>query len=141
MLRAVLDANVFVSAVINPRGTPAAVLKALDSFDLVVSEATLAELGQVLLYPTVAKRHGLTSDEIRAFIEDVARIAIVTPGHLKLRVIAEDPADDRYLECAVEGAAEYLVTGDAHLLGFEEYEGVRIVTPKAFLEVLRDAAR
>ena len=74
MLRAVLDANVFVSATINPHGIPAKVIAALDSFDLVVSEAILLEIGQVLLYPKIAKRHGWTADDVRAFLEDLSRL-------------------------------------------------------------------
>lgn len=136
MLRAVLDANVFVSATINPHGVPAKVIAALDSFDLVVSEAILLEIGQVLLYPKIAKRHGWTAEEVRAFLEDLSRLAIQTPGRVKLRVIAEDPADDRYVEAAVEGDADYLVSGDTHLLKLKEYRGVRVVTPKEFLRVL-----
>ena len=136
MLRAVLDANVFVSATINPQGIPAKVIAALDSFDLVVSEAILLEIGQVLLYPKIAKRHGWTAEEVRAFLEDLSRLAIQTPGKVKLRVIAEDPADDRYVEAAVEGDADYLVSGDTHLLKLKAYRGVRVVTPKEFLRVL-----
>jgi len=139
MLRAVLDANVFVSATINPHGSPAKVIAALDSFDLVISEAILAEIGQVLLYPRIVKRHGWTAEEVRAFLEHLAHLAIQTSGKVKLRVIPDDPADDRYVEAAVEGDADYLVSGDFHLLKLKEYCDVRIVTPKEFLRVLGDA--
>ncbi len=138
MLRAVLDANVIVSATINPAGSPAKVIAALDSFDLVVSDAILVEIGRVLSYPKIARRHGWTAEEIRAFLEDLSRLAVHTPAKLKLRVIAEDPADDRYLEAAIEGGAGYLVSGDAHLLKLNEFRGVRLVTPNEFLRALRE---
>lgn len=138
MLRAVLDANVFVSATINPLGRPAKVIAALDSFDLVVSDAILVEIGRVLSYPKIARRHGWTVEEVRAFLDDLSRLAVHTPARLKLRVIAEDPADDRYLEAAIEGGAGYLVSGDAHLLKLKEFQGTRIVTPNEFLRVLRE---
>lgn len=139
MLRAVLDANVFVSAVINPRGTPAQLLAALDSFDLVISEAILAEVGQVLLYPKIAKRHGRTREQVQQYAEDLARVAILTPGNLTLHVVAEDSTDDRYLEAAIEGEAGYLVSGDKHLLRLKGYRGVQILTTRQFLKVLREA--
>ena len=58
------------------------------------------------------------------------RFAILTSGKLKLTVIREDPPDDRYLECAVEGEAEYIVSGDQHLLSLGEYRGIRVLTPR-----------
>ena len=138
MLRAVLDANVFVSATINPVGSPAKVIAALDSFDLVVSEAILIEVGRVLAYPKIARRHGWTAAELRSFLQELSHLAVHTPARLKLRVVTEDPADDRYLEAAVEGGASYLVSGDAHLLKLSEFQGIRVVTPDAFLRVLRE---
>jgi len=59
------------------------------------------------------------------------------PRALTLTVIRDDPADNRYLECAVEGEADFLVTGDRLLLNLSEYQDVKILTPCAFLEVLQ----
>ena len=138
MSRAVLDANVFVSAVLSPRGAPAKVLAAwrAEQFDLVISEAILEEITRVLHYPKIVKRHLWSGEKIRAFIEDLARLAVVSAGKLTLSVIGEDPSDNRYIECAVEGEAAFIVSGDQHLLGLEEYKGIRILTPQAFLDVL-----
>jgi putative PIN family toxin of toxin-antitoxin system len=138
MIRAVLDANVLVSALLNPESPPATVLTAWRSeqFQLVLSEAILEEIARVLRYPKIAKRHGWHERQVRRFLEDVAYLAILTPGHLRLNVIREDPPDDRYLECAIESAAHYIVSGDAHLLLLGTYEGIRILAPRTFLEVL-----
>jgi len=51
-------------------------------------------------------------------------------------VITEDPSDNRYLECALEGDAEYIVSGDQHLVQLATYQRIRILTPKEFLGVL-----
>lgn len=51
-------------------------------------------------------------------------------------MIAEDSSDNRYLECAIEGDAEYIVSGDHHLLRLATYQRIRILTPKDFLGVL-----
>jgi predicted nucleic acid-binding protein len=61
----------------------------------------------------------------------------MTPGTLNLAIIQEDPADNRYLECAVEGAAAYLVSGDRLLLSLGTYQGIQIVSPRVFLEILQ----
>lgn len=139
MIRAVLDANVFVSALLSPKGVPASVLSAwrAEQFHLVVSEAVLEEIDRVLRYPGIARRHEWPEERLRSFVEDLAHLAIMTPGELRLAVIAEDPPDNRYLECAIEGEAEYIVSGDQHLLDLGEYQGIRAVKPRAFLEVLR----
>jgi predicted nucleic acid-binding protein len=84
------------------------------------------------------KRLGWSAEQVREFLDDLANIAIPTPGHLALHVVAEDPADDRYLEAAVEGSASFAVSGDAHLLRLKEFQGIRVVTPQEFLRVLGD---
>ncbi len=139
MILAVLDANVFVSAILSPKGIPAKVLAAWreEQFQLVISAAILEEIERVLHYPKIVKRHRWLEERLQTFIEDLASLAIPTPGKLRLSVIEEDPADDRYLECAVEGEVDYLVSGDRHLLDLGEYQGIRILSPRAFLAVLK----
>jgi predicted nucleic acid-binding protein len=68
-------------------------------------------------------------------------LAIITAGALRLSVVREDPDDDRYVECAVEGRAEYVVSGDRHLLTLGSYRDFVIVSPRAFLAVLPPARR
>lgn len=138
MIRAVLDANVLVSAIINPTGTPARLvaLWRAERFTVVVSDALMRELYEVLHYPKILVRHGWSEAQMRAFVGELAHYAIRTPGALTLTVIEDDPADNRYLECAVEGAADFLVTGDQLLLNLGAYQGVTILTPRAFLDVL-----
>ncbi len=139
MIRAVLDANVFVSAIINPKGIPGKIFTAwqAEQFQLVLSEAILAEIVRVLCYPKIIRRHGWSEEKLRTFVDDLAHLAILTPGKLKLTVIREDPPDDRYLGCAIEGEAEYIVSGDQLLLSLGDYRGIRVLTPRAFVESLK----
>lgn len=143
MIRAVLDANVFVSAILSPRGVLAKVLTAWrnEGFHLVLSEAILEEIERVLRYPRIARRHRWSEEQLQCFIEDLAHLAIMTTGVIRLAVVNEDPPDDRYLECAVEGEAGCIVSGDQHLLELEEYLGISIFSPGAFLKVLRNQPR
>ena len=140
MLRAVLDANILVSAAISPRGNPAKVVQALyaDAFDLVISEKILAEIDRVIRYPRIAKRHGWSEEEIRTVIAKLRRIASVTSGHLSVHAVARDEADNRYLECAVEGHADYIVSGDRDLLDLKTYQGIEVVDARTFLVALRE---
>jgi uncharacterized protein len=66
----------------------------------------------------------------------LAHLAVTTPGYLTLAVIQDDPPDNRYLECAVEGGAAYLVSGDRLLLALGTFQDIQIVSPRVFLEAL-----
>lgn len=138
MVRVVLDANVLVSAILTPRGETANVLRAWrdEQFQLVVSTAILAEIGRVLLYPKLKKRHGWNGAIVQQFLDDLSAVSITTPGELHVTVVAEDPSDNRYVECAVEGDADVIVSGDHHLRDVGSYRGIPILSVKEFLALL-----
>ncbi len=143
MIRVVVDANVFVSAVLSPGGIPAKIISAWreERFHLVISPQILKEIERVLRYPKIRRRHRWREDRLRLFIEDLAHLAILTPGELTLSVIAEDPSDDRYLECAIEGDADYLVSGDQHFLRLGVYRTTTVLTPRAFMGIVKETPK
>jgi putative PIN family toxin of toxin-antitoxin system len=140
MMRIVLDANVLVSAVLSSDGAPARILEAwrAEQFDVVISNAIVEEIDRVLHYPKIIRRHRWPEEHLQRFLDDLAHLAIMTPGELTLAAIANDPPDNRYLECAVEGEAAYIVSGDEDLLLLGIYQGIRIITPRQFLDLLRE---
>jgi len=142
VIRAALDLNVLVSALLSPRGAPARLLDLWrdEAFIAVTSETLLAALEQVLSRPTFAHKYGLSSESIAALLQGLRRFALVTPGVYRVADVAPDAEDDAVLACAVEGNADYLVTGDKGLLSLDEYEGVHIVTPTAFVKELTQGA-
>jgi uncharacterized protein len=133
-MRVVLDANVFVSSILSATGTPARILDAWrdERCQLLISEAILDEIGRVLRYPKIVKRHLWTEAEIDRFLHTLSILAIKTPGSLTVNAIAEDPSDNRYLECAVEGSADVIVSGDRDLLALHSYEGIAIIHRQHF---------
>jgi len=136
-LRAVLDTNVIVSALINPAGPPGDILKALREkrFTLITSQPINEEILEVLDRPRIRDKYGL-SDHLFDIAFILWEIAEVT-SELPTVKIVKDPDDNKFLSAAIGGLAHYLVTGDARdLLGLKEYEGVQIVTPVRFMEVL-----
>lgn len=137
MIKVVIDANVFISALLTPGGTAARVLDLARqrAFDLLLSPPILREWRRVLQYPKLKKRHGLTPDELEAFLKDWIGLATLTPGKKKVRVVKDDPEDDKYLACALEGQADFIVSGDQHLKDLEAFEGIPIVSPAEFLDI------
>jgi uncharacterized protein len=137
-MHVVLDANVLVSALISRLGVPGKILVAWeeDRFDLVVSPATLDELGRVLHYPKIQEKYNLPADKLEQFLRQIIGQAVVVNPTKELAVVKSDPSDNRYLECAVAGEAAYIVTGDRHLLDLGEFEGTIILPPAGLLVVL-----
>ena len=143
-MRAVLDANVLVSALIRPVGPPGEIVEAFvrdRRFDLVVSPATLNELRRVLGYPRLRRSVGLSALEIDAWVGALGVLATVVEGPVLHPVVVADPGDDIYIAAAVDGLAEFIVSGDRHLLDLREHEGIRILTPREFLSVLERGGR
>jgi putative PIN family toxin of toxin-antitoxin system len=106
-------------------------LAILGAFTLVVSAVPLDELDEKLRLKFM-----ITSDDaaaIRAKLENVAEI--VSPS-MVLTAIADDPDDNRVLECAVTGQTDYIVSGDRHLLTLTTYDGIPIMTVRQFLDTI-----
>ena len=136
--RAVLDTNVYVSGLINSKGKPAAILRALRSkrFTLVSSPPINEEIIEVLNRPRIRDRYGLGERifDVSLIPWEVAELVIDLP---EVRVCS-DPDDDKFLATAVGGRADYLVTGDVgDLLYLREYKSVAIVSPWDFVARLK----
>lgn len=138
-MRAVLDANVVVSGLIRPEGPPGRILVRLlrdRAFELVASPAILDELRRTLRYPKIRKYLRLPEGEIDLWVDALGAISVVVSGEVSRPLVAADPDDDMYLAAAAEGLASYIVSGDRHLLEIGEYDGIPILTPRAFLTLL-----
>lgn len=139
MVRAVLDANVVVSALLNPTGPPGTILSAFlrrQAFELVTSTALLAELRRALGYPRVRKHLAATDRDLDLWVASLGLLADVADGGRVIRGVLDDPDDEKYLSAAIEGRAQYVVSGAAHLLVLGTFEDVRIVSARAFREVI-----
>ena len=138
MIRAVLDTNVLASATIVPQGYAARIVERWRKrgFVLLISPVLLEEIDEVLRYPRLRRRHGWSEERIRSYVRRLQEMATVTPGQVVVSAVPEDPDDDYLIACALEGQAQYLVTGDRHLLGLGRYEGIQIVTPAVFWQYL-----
>lgn len=136
--RVVLDANVLVSAILKPASNPGHILEPVrrNAVQPLVSPAILAEVKAVLLYPRLRRLHRRSPTWIKPFIQELADLAEMTPGALIVDAVKADPSDNIYLACAVEGKADFVVSGDSHLRDLKAYQGIRIVDPAAFLQII-----
>ena len=130
MGRVVFDTNVLVSATLS-RGKPYTVLELAERGDIdsVMSPDIIDELEDVLS----RERLPFESEQIDEFVEKILSMSELVTPEMDLEAVEDDPDDDKILECAVAGNADYIVFDDSHLLDIEEYRGVEILSPDEFL--------
>lgn len=136
-MRIVVDTNVIVSGVLQSTGAPARVLATSEADDVlwITSEPLLAELQRVLARPHVRRQLLWDDARILLFADLLRRGSMVAVPTTKIAV-SRDADDDRVLEAAVAGAADYIVSGDRDLLALESHAGVPILSPAQFVELL-----
>lgn len=138
VIKAVLDANVWVSGLISRRGPPGKIvdLWLAKEFDVAVSPHILLELVRVFQYPRIRER--VETEDLQNVILGIVDAVDMQLGKLELNVLTIDPDDNLYLACAVEIGASYLVTGNQkHFAEVGEvFQGIRIVSPRKFLDAL-----
>jgi putative PIN family toxin of toxin-antitoxin system len=136
-MRAVIDTNVLASALIRRQGVSGQVLRHLrdGNFTIVYSVPLLMEMVEVLSRPQIQQKYHILPDDISALINLVRlRGELVSPD---LVIDAcRDPKDNRFLEAAVEGEADVIVSGDADLLDMREFEKIPILRVSEFLAQL-----
>jgi putative PIN family toxin of toxin-antitoxin system len=127
--RAVLDSNVIVSG-LGWSGATARIIEAVLAGELVLvtSSPSLAELRRVLAYPKLA-----TAIPGGARLADLVEMSSVVVEPLSVFTVVEDESDNRVLEAAVAAGADYIVSGDGHLLTLGTFQGIPILTPAAFV--------
>lgn len=141
-MRVVLDTNILVRALIMPHGSVGPVVQRLRQGDyiLLYSATLLEELVDVLNRPRIRDKYGLTAADIETILRlMLLRGQAITPT--RSITACRDPKDNKFLEVAVTGQAEALVSGDEDLLVLHPFEGIPIVSPAEFLKLLdnRDA--
>jgi uncharacterized protein len=133
-VRVVLDTNVLISALLFT-GAPSGLVPLWQrgAITVLLSRAILDEYLRVLSYP----KFQLTEDEIRALVEEelLPYFEVVRPKK-RVRAVRRDPSDDKFLECALAGRADVIVSGDGELLELRSYRRIRIQTPGEFLAAI-----
>ena len=130
-LRIVIDTNVLVSALLFEHSVPArAVQLAFREHRVLMSVATSSEIQAVL----GSKLSGALSEKVRTEFIKKLQLAAIPIQVVSTFAICRDTRDDKFLQLAIDGEAHGPVTGDADLLDLNSFRGVRIMTPRAFLD-------
>ncbi len=131
MLNVVLDTNILVSSIFWEKGNPHKIVElALDKkINVFVSNEILDELSEVL-----RRDFEEPEDVIKRQIDLILNYAEFVESVVKVDVVKDDPKDNMIIECAVSSDADYLITGDKHLLVLKNYEKIKIVSARDFIE-------
>lgn len=135
MVRAVIDTNLLVSYALTKGATLSRLVIHWEkrAFVYLTSPPIIEELKEVLERPYL--REKMVTDP-QPLIDIVEADTEQVTGELVLKGVCRDPKDDIFIACAVEGEADYIVTGDKDLLDLGEYQGIRIVRPGEFVAIL-----
>ena len=131
-LKVVLDTNVLISA-LGWSGPPSDCLDLIIEEEIInfISKPILEELMDVMDYP----KFKFTEEEKEDFLEIVISYSILVEPEEEVEMIKEDPDDNKFLECSLKANADYMISGDQHLLGLRRFKSIEIISPKEFLEL------
>lgn len=130
MLRAVFDTNTLISGILHSGKVKTLVDAAVEGrIQLITSEEIIEEFSRVIKRP----KFRLSKQQQRIFVNFVSNLATVVETKSDFKVIKDDPADNIILNCAFDGKADYIVSGDEHLLKLKSFEGIKIITPREMI--------
>ena len=132
-MRVVFDTNIYVSALAIPGGNAEdAYLEPVGgAFELFTSVSILTETARIL-----QTKFDWAEDRVQEAIEEISQVATVLRPRPTLHILKDEP-DNRILECALAAQAEYVVSGDRHLLTLKHHAGITMISLADFLAVLR----
>jgi len=139
-VRAVIDTNLFVSGFFADQGFTCEIqeLWLAGVFELAVSKKILQEITNTLLKPYIRDRLRIEESEVTNIISLISEKAfIITEDRYVTDAITADHSDNKFLACALEAGADYIVSGDNHLLALKHFHGIQIVNAKSFVETVK----
>lgn len=137
----VLDTNVLISASLSEKGFSAIILRAARQrrVRVIISQYILDEYANVMRRPHITRKYKEIEERLDSIVRFLNVRATLVAGQPVERVIPSDPKDDAILACAVQGKAQYIVSGDEHLKQLALYRGIKILTPRDFVtQILRE---
>ncbi len=138
-LHVVLDSVVAVSAFLTTGLASELVFQCREKVHLYTTEEILQEIHDVLLEKHhIRKRYDYSQADVDIFLNRLREISVIVKQLPEIQVIERDPKDDIIIACAVASSADYIVSRDKDLLDLGKYQGIQIVTPENFMQMLRE---
>lgn len=130
--KAVIDTNVLISAIVFG-GIPRQILEEVIAgrLEVAISREILHEMQGILL----GKKFKYPQETVNAITSELATLCEIVLPVQRIDIVRSDPANNRVIECALEAKAQYIITGDSHLIELKEVHGISIVTPSEFLAI------
>jgi uncharacterized protein len=131
LFKVVFDTNVLVSAILFG-GPPRECLELVieGEIELYISKGIISEFEGVLR----RDKFGVAEENLRYIISSIDLIAKFVSPKSKLNIIKKDPEDNKFIECALESEADFIISGDSHLLELSEFQKIKILKPADFLK-------
>jgi len=132
-MKIVVDTNVLISA-LGWRKSEHHLIKRvfMGEINLYLSPVILEEFIQV----SKRKKFGFSSDEIEEFVTSLIEVCEMVIPQEKIDEIKEDPTDNMFLECAIEAKADYIISGDKHLIKLAKFQGISIMNASSLLNII-----
>lgn len=136
--RVVIDTNVLISGLFGIKNSPSSKILNIirtQQVVLVTSPVIMEEVGDVISRERIVKRTKMSTDARSAFIDKLIERSDITPGKQLPQLVGRDVKDDKFLACGIEGGVNFIITGDEDLLVLKNFEGIKIVSPREFVEI------
>ena len=134
-VKVVFDTNVWVSIFLKKAlGEEFSEILRKETMEICVSEQILKEISKVLVYPKINELLALSGISMREILQTILRNSTIVSPKFELNVIKEDLDDNRILDCALQAKADFIVSGDKHLLKLRRFQNIKIITPREFLD-------
>ncbi|MBI4333590.1 MAG: putative toxin-antitoxin system toxin component, PIN family [Chloroflexi bacterium] len=103
----------------------------------ITSLQIIDEIDRVLHLSRIRAKYNRTEPDIQAFLVTLSHVPASVPGRLVLEGVAPDPGDDKIISCAIESHADFIVTGDKHLLQLGQFRQIKVINAETFVNLLR----
>ena len=136
-MKITLDTNVLISATFW-HGDSDKIIEKVESkeIELVLSKEIIEEFAKVLKYKEIQEKIKNKNLEMRRTVEKIVSISKIVEPAEKLKIVKDDPDDNKFLECAKSGKVDFVISSDNHLLKLKEFGSIKIVTPKEFIKTI-----
>ncbi len=140
-LKAVIDTNLFISGMFARDSVSAKLQNHWINLDfiLVTSLDIIREVNRVFHYPRIQERFHPKEEMLRRFFKLIFRKALITKDLYKTDKIIDDPTDNKFLACALEGKADYIISRDPHLRDIKHFQRIQIIDASMFVKKVEES--